>query len=140
MVYLDDVGLSGGAIHLRFIHSSQSTGFTSCQAPPLTLESIYEVVKRANNWKDFTDWLAPSFFEPDAILREQDSDKEACLKAFIEGFLNEGGWREPSWRAVIRALYKAGENHIAHNIITYAEPLKGVCVRVCVQLCVCVCE
>ena len=93
-------------------------------------------MKGVNNWREFSDWLAPSVFDPDTILQQHDSDKEACLKAFIEGFLNEGGLREPTWRAVIRALYKAGENQVAQDIIAYAEPLKGVCVCACACTCV----
>ena len=68
----------------------------------------------------------------DAIKDQHGSDEEACLKAVIEAFLCGEHYYEPSWRRVIWALYKAGENHIAHDSIAYAEPVQGECVTVCV--------
>ena len=61
----------------------------------------------------------------DAIHRQHESDNEACLNAVIEAFLRGEG---VSWRRVIHALYEAEENHIAHDIIAYAEPVQGECV------------
>ena len=61
----------------------------------------------------------------DAIRDQRGSDDEACLKGVIETFLVGECRYPPSWRAVIWALYHAGDNHIAHDIITYAEPVQG---------------
>ena len=69
----------------------------------------------------------------DAIRDQHGSDEEACLKAVIEAFLRGEGL-QPSWRRVICALYEAGENHIAHDIITYAEPVQGECLCVLVAM------
>ena len=64
------------------------------------------------------------------IQEQHGSDEEACLKVLIEAFLSGEGYRQPSWRSVIHALHKAGETHIAHDIMTFAEPVEGE--RVCV--------
>ena len=111
-------------------------------APPLTLENVYEAVKRVRDWREFGKRLLV-ISELDAIHRQHRHDVEACLKAVIEAFLREDLYQH-SWRNVIDTLYKAGENHIAHNIIAYAEPVEGecvcvcVCVRACVRACACV--
>ena len=52
---------------------------------------------------------------------------EACLKAVIEGFLGgRGYYKKPSWRAVIRSLYKANEIQLAEHIRSFAEPVQGM--------------
>ena len=64
------------------------------------------------------------------IQAQHGSNKEACLKALIEAFLRGEGDYQPSWRSVIHALHRAGETHIARDIMTFAEPVEGesVCV------------
>ena len=93
---------------------------------------MYEAVKRVRDWREFGyETLGHSPSTRDklvAIHRQHESDKEACLKAVIEAFLRGEGVLQPSWRRVIGSLYKAGENHIAHDIIAYAEPVQGECV------------
>ena len=66
--------------------------------------------------------------ELDTIPDEHGSDEEACLKAVIEAFLRGESLYQPSWRRMIHVLYhvvKAGETHIAQDIISYAEPVEG---------------
>ena len=104
-----------------------TTDTLSCQAPTLTLENVYEVVKRARDWRGLGDELLLKDYKLDAIQQHHGSDEEACLKAVIEAFLHGEGRYKPSWRIVIWALYKTGESHIAHDIITYAEPVQGEC-------------
>ena len=82
-------------------------------------------------WRKLGDVLLGKYknkIKLDAISDQHGSDKEACLKAVIEAFLRGEGVYQRLWRAVIWALYDAGENHIAHDIITYAEPVQGECV------------
>ena len=100
-------------------------------APPLTLENVCEAVKGVRDWREFSTWTLGRYTQKDkldAIHRQHGSDVEACLRAVIESFLRGEGLYQPSWRRVIYALYKAGENHIAHDIIAYAEPVQGECV------------
>ena len=115
---------------------------------------MYEAVKRVSDWRKFGKWLlqGSKLFggwllllrdesKLDAIHRQHGPCEETCLKAVIEAFLRGEGY-QPSWRRVIHALYKAGENLIAHDIIAYAEPVEGeyenvcVCVHVHVHVCV----
>ena len=60
----------------------------------------------------------------DAIQHQHVSD-EVRLKVVLESFLQGEGKHQPSWRRVIHALYGAGENHLAENIKTNAEPQQG---------------
>ena len=94
-------------------------------ALPLILENVYEAMKIVRNWREFGKWLLRDISKLDAIHHQHGHDVEACLKAVIEAFLLGEGHLQPSWREVIDALYTAGENHIAHDIIAYAEPVKG---------------
>ena len=94
-------------------------------APPLTLDNVYEAVKRVRDWKRFGIWLSLGGIKLDAIHRKRGDNVEACLKAVIEAFLCGEGRHQPSWRRVINALYWTGENHIAHDIIAYAKPVEG---------------
>ena len=94
-------------------------------------------MKRVREWRKLGDELLgfyTSRSKLDAIRDEHGSDEEACLKAVIEAFVRGEGHYQPSWRAVIWALYGTGENHIAHDIITYAEPVQGECVCVLVAM------
>ena len=113
------------------------TDTLSRRAPPLSLENVYEAVKRVKKWRRLGDVFLLSDSRLNAISDQHGSDKEACLKAVIETFLRGEGAYQPSWRAVIWALYEAGENHIAHDIITYAEPVQSECVCVCVLVDIC---
>ena len=111
------------------------------------MENVCEAVKRVSGWRELGTRLSLYYSELDAIRDRHGSDEEACLKAVIETFLRRGRY-QPSWRAVVWALYEAGEGHIAHDIITYAEPVQGECVCVVAmwltswgcgtRLCVCV--
>ena len=91
---------------------------------------MYEAVKRVREWRGLGLWLLGDYRKVDAIRDQHGSDEEVCLKAVIEAFLRGEGRYQPSWRRVIWALYGAGENLIAHDIITYAEPVQGECVCV----------
>ena len=95
---------------------------------PLNLDNVYNAVKRVRDWTKFGDCLLLHNTKLNAIHHQHGSDREACLKEVIKAFLSREGHYEPSWRAVIHALYKARENHIAYNITAYAEPVKGKCV------------
>ena len=92
-------------------------------------------MKRVREWRELDCGLRGYIdkIKLDAIGDQHGSDEVACLKAVIEAFLRGEGDYLPSWRRVIWALYKAGENHIAHDIITYAEPVQGeyVCWLLC---------
>ena len=92
-------------------------------------------MKRVKEWRELGYKLFYSSIKLDAISDQQGSDEEACLKAVIEAFLGGKGRYQPSWRAVIWALYEAGENHIAHDIIAYAEPVQGEYESECVCVC-----
>ena len=65
----------------------------------------------------------------DDLQRQHHSDED-CLKTIIERFLEGKGrnrYRPPSWRAVIWCLYLSDEIHLAKQIQSYGEQLKGVC-------------
>ena len=106
-------------------------------APPLTFNNIFEVVKTVRlSWRKLTKWLMGWYDlegsegrkKLDAIERHHTSD-EARLKAVVEAFLLGEGYR-PSWRMLIRRLYKAGETDVAEKIKTNAEPQQGEWVSV----------
>ena len=105
-----------------------------CPAPPLTLENVFEAVKRAvKNWRWLENWLGLDSSKVYDIKRQHDSD-EAHLKAVIEAFLLGEGRYQPSWRAVIYALHLVRESQVAHDIESYAEAVQGECewVIICV--------
>ena len=62
----------------------------------------------------------------DALQRDHGSDED-CLKAVVRTFLQGKGRYRASWRAVIWSLYEANEIHLADQIRSYGEQLKGVC-------------
>ena len=63
----------------------------------------------------------------DALQRQYGSDED-CLKAVVSKFLQGKGRYSPaSWRRVIWCLYKANDIHLADQIRSYGERLKGVC-------------
>ena len=100
-------------------------------APPLTLENVFDAVKRVKSWRDLGTWLLGDFegSKLNAIEREFDSD-ETRLKAMLESFLLGEGEYQPTWRRVIHALHKADEIAVARDILTYAETVEGECVCV----------
>ena len=108
-----------------------------CPAPPLTLENVFEAVKRAvKSWELLEAWLGLKSSKLDDIRRQHDSD-EARLKAVIEAFLlGESLYHDcqPSWRRVIHALRWVGGSQVAHDIESYAEAVQGECewVIICV--------
>ena len=116
-----------------------------CPAPPLTLENVFEAVKRAvKNWTLIGLWLGLGSSKVYDNKRQHDSD-EARLKAVIEAFLLGEG-HQPSWRRVINALHWVGESQVALDIESYAEAVQGECewVIICVPsdnvpilMCVC---
>ena len=91
-------------------------------APPLTLENVFEAVKRTRNWRGLGDRLG-IISELDDIER-QHSSVEARLKAVVELFLLDEGY-QPTWRRVIHVLHRADEIPVAHDIITYGEAVGG---------------
>ena len=104
-----------------------------CPAPPLTLENVFEAVKKAvKRWRRLGSLLGLESKVGD-IKHQHDSD-EARLKAVIEAFLLGEGLYQPSWRRVIDALHWAGESQVAHDIESYAEAVRGECewVIICV--------
>ena len=82
---------------------------------------------RVKDWRRLGECLLGLFSGAtlDKIQRQHGSDEEACLKALIEAFLRWEGFYQHSWRNVIHALHRAGETHIAHDIMVYGEPVEG---------------
>ena len=112
-------------IHCVVVLASRPTETVRCEAPPLTFERLFEVVKGLRSkWRDLSFLLGLSG-KLEEIQRQHGSGEEACLKAVIEAFLRGGGHHQPSWRRVIRTLYLVREAHIAQDIISYAEPVEG---------------
>ena len=116
-----------------------------CPAPPLTLENVFEAVKRAvKSWRRLRSLLG---LERKLVaFKRQHNSGEARLKAGIEAFLLGEGIYQPSWRRVIYALHWAGESQVALDIESYAEAVQGECewVIICVPsdnvpilMCVC---
>ena len=98
----------------------------SFPAPPLTLETVFDVIKNVQSWRTLGENIYPqALFEPNTIQCQHVSD-EACLKAVVKGFLRGKGQHEPSWRAVIWSLYQAKEIQLAEHIRSYAEPVQGL--------------
>ena len=103
-------------------------------APPLTMDTVFEVVKTVRSWRGLAEGLM-GWYDYDsqeklaAIYNRHISDK-ARLKAVVEAFLLGEGNYQPLWRSVIHALYQAGESHLAEKIKTNAEPQQGewVCI------------
>ena len=99
----------------------------SCPAPPLTLDSVLNVVKNVQSWRTLGQYIySMRSSELDAIQCQHVSG-EACLKAVIEDFLSGKGrlYKQPSWRAVIWSLYRANEIQLVEHIRSYAEPVQG---------------
>ena len=95
-----------------------------CPAPSLTLDNVFEAVKRVRNWRELGDWLLGTKAKLDAIQHQFDSD-EARLKAMLESFLLGEDLYQPTWRRVIDALHDADEIAVACDILTYAEAVEG---------------
>ena len=115
-------------IAMTSIQCSWSTDALSGQAPPFTLENVFEAVKAAalRSWYHVGRGLLGMHSPvPGTILLQRNYDKEACLKAVVEAFLRGEGAYQLSWRRVIHTLYCAGETRIAQGIISYAEPVEG---------------
>ena len=90
---------------------------------------MFEAVKGVRDWNGtlgFVRYIG-LYGKLDDIQCQHGSD-EACLKAVVEAFLLGKGDYQPSWRAVIHALHKANEIHLADQIKSYAEPVQGECV------------
>ena len=103
-----------------------------CPAPPLTLENVFEAVKRAvKSWRRLGSWLGLDTSKVYDIERQHDSD-EARLKAVIEAFLLGEGLYQPSWKRAIYALHWVEESQVAHDIESYAEAVQGECEYICV--------
>ena len=97
-------------------------------ASPLTLNTVFEAVKRVRNWRELAkglmnwyEWRGEDRKKLDDIKR-QHSSNEARLKAVVEAFLLG---EAPLWRSVIHALHKAEESDLAEKIKTNAEPHHG---------------
>ena len=118
-------------------------------APPLTLENVMSVVKRARSWRALAKQLVRAYDKDggdsyfginlDDLQQQHHSDKE-CLKHIVGEFLKRESWQfyqqhyqhwPQTWRAVIWCLYLSDEIHLAVQIQSYAEPLEGVYVCVC---------
>ena len=84
-------------------------------APPLTVENIVKEVEGVGNISDLQLWL-------DGYV---DVESTLSIKDIVENFLQGDGLYQPSWKAVILALDKAGETRIANRIRHYAEPVQG---------------
>ena len=96
--------------------------------PPLTLNTVFEAVKRVRNWRELAkelmnwyEWRGEDQKKLDDIERQHASNK-ARLKAVVEEFLLG---EAPLWRSVIHALHKAEESDLAEKIKTNAEPHHG---------------
>ena len=115
-------------------------------APPLTLENVMSVVKGVRRWRTLAKHLVNGYDEDDdeykyyrhstdldALQREHGSDED-CLKTVVRKFLRgKGQYSAASWRGVIWCLYKALELQLADQILSYAEPLEGMCC-VCISM------
>ena len=102
--------------------------FSPCPAPPLTLENICVAIKAIRDWKKFGTELLYSIFAFDKKMNEierQHVSIEARLKAVVETFLHGEGLYQPSWRAVIHALYDSNQYQYVHDIKSYAEAVEG---------------
>lgn len=99
--------------------------------PPLTLDNVFEAVKRVRRWSKLGEklmgwysWDSEDQKKLHAIRCRYTSD-EARIKAVVEAFLVGKGEYPPSWRRVIHALHQAYESHLAERIKAYAEPISG---------------
>ena len=94
-------------------------------APPLTIERVYEAVKRVKDWRCFGIEL-DILLELDAIESQYGSD-DLRVKVLVEKFLRGESpvYPHPSWRAVIETLDDMNEIHLADQIIDYGEPVQG---------------
>ena len=91
-------------------------------------------MKRAvKSWSELGAYLCLNISKLEDMRHQYDSD-EARLKAVIEAFLLGEGRYQPSWRAVIHALHKAGESQVAHDIESYAEAVQGECEWVIIRV------
>ena len=86
---------------------------------------MFAVVKNVRSWRSLGEGMGYDSRELDNIQQQHDSD-ENCLKAVVERFLKDvSQFWQPSWRAVIKSLYRANELQIAEQIRSYAEPVQG---------------
>ena len=84
-------------------------------APPLTVENILKGLEGVKDWGAVAEWLGTHYY------------KFSNLKKAVERFLQGQGYFQPSWRAVIFLLDKAGETRVASSIRSYGEPVQGRC-------------
>ena len=102
--------------------------FLPYSVPPLTLDTVFAVVKTMRSWRKLGEELMGKE-KLDSIQYQHVSD-EACLKTVVEAFLLGEGIYQPSWRRLIHQLHKVEESHLAEKIKTNAEPHQGkwVCI------------
>ena len=86
---------------------------------------MFAVVKNVRSWRSLGEEMGYTPRVLNDIQQQYDSDED-CLKTVVERFLKGSGpFNKPSWRAVIRSLYKANEFKLAEQIRSYAEPVQG---------------
>ena len=86
---------------------------------------MFAVVKNVRSWRSLGEEMGYNSWELDNIQRQYVSDEDR-LKAVVERFLKDvSHFQQPSWRAVIRSLYRANEFQLAEQIRSYAEPVQG---------------
>ena len=87
-------------------------------APPLTRENILKAVEGVKGTPESLSASLNGIY----YMVGRDIKNVDVVEDFIEG---RGCHKQPSWRAVIFALDKAGETHVADQIRHYAEPVQG---------------
>ena len=93
-------------------------------APPLTVDNIMKAVEGVKDWRRLANRLGGYGIS-------------SSLRGAVERFLHGEGCFKPSWRAIIFALDRAEETHLANRILSYGEQVQGVCVCVCVCVYMC---
>ena len=78
---------------------------------PLIVENLLKASEGMKDWVSLASWLG--------------TFSSSSLKDAMEQFVQGQGRYQPSWRAVIFALDKAGDTPVANCIRSYGEPVQG---------------
>ena len=62
------------------------------------------------------------------MFRGPKKSDDLVLKAIVEKFLLGESFYQPTWRAVIYCLDRAGEVAVADKIRSFSEPVQGGCI------------
>ena len=75
--------------------------------------------------KGVKEWDHLSFHFGIRVFKDQYDFDEARVKTVVEKFLLGEGFCQPTWRAVIYCLDRAGEVAVADKIRNFGEPVQG---------------